>query len=71
MTVEDFKPQLLARVIALYAEGKIDAHRLRRWIIERVGERELEEKLCKAGSSMKTMAMMDLLEVEALENNYA
>jgi len=62
MTMEDFKPPILSRIVKLYHEGKIDSLKVRKWLQERIGERKLEESL-----GLPSISPPDLFEVEALE----
>ncbi len=61
---EPMNPDHLGRMVALYHEGRIDARRLRRWIQERIGEREVERTI---GMSVEQGQMMNELEIQALE----
>lgn len=63
MSMEEFKPKIFAQMVSLLHEGKIDTRRMRRWIEERVGEKELEQRL---GMSQEAIDMFDQLEVDSL-----
>lgn len=70
MSPEEFKPHLFAQIIKLLHQGKIDSRRVRRWIEERVGEKELEDELIKTGAAnRKLLDLMDQLEINALSKN--
>lgn len=63
MNIAEFKPKVFAQMVVLLYEGKIDTRRIRRWLEERVGEKELEHKLSLSQEAIDTF---DQLEVDAL-----
>lgn len=67
LNLEDINKNLFGRMVKLYYEGRIDSRRMRRWIEERVGEKELESTLAKGGVSSDTFSYLDELEVQVLE----
>lgn len=67
VNIDDYNPALFARMIRLLYEKKIDSRKMRKWIEERIGEKDLEKSL---GMSSELALYMDTLEVEALEEKF-
>jgi hypothetical protein len=66
MTPGEFKPHIFGQMVQLLHEKRIDTHKMRRWLEERVGEKAVEETLRAQGVSQQTLDHLDQMEVYAL-----
>lgn len=64
LPLETWPPNLLKRMCILQAKGKIDSRRVKRWIEERIGERELEKEI---GMPKHIGEALNESEIDALE----